>query len=164
MGVAPHLHQTAKVLFYQSIRLVAALHREYPDKPVLGVGAVIIREGRILLVRRGSDPGRGVWSVPGGVVELGESLRNAVRREVREECGVEVEVGDLCWVSEVVERDEMGRIRFHYVILDFFADYVSGELRAGSDALEARWVPLRDLRSLQMSKNLVELLKSIGVY
>ncbi len=130
--------------------------REYPSQPVVGVGAVIVREGKILLVKRGNEPNRNMWSIPGGIVKVGESLIEALKREVEEEVGLKVEVGDVACVSEeIIEED--GRIRFHYVIIDFFADVVGGELKPDSDALDARWVPLEEIDSL----NVVEFVRKL---
>ncbi len=130
--------------------------REYPKQPVVGVGAVIIRDGKILLVKRGNEPNRLMWSIPGGIVKVGESLIEALKREVEEEVGLKVEVGDVACVSEEI-FEENGRIRFHYVIIDFFAEVVGGELRPNSDALDAKWVPLNDVDTL----NVVEFVKKL---
>jgi mutator protein MutT len=107
---------------------------------MVGVGAVVWDGSRVLLVRRGKPPARDTWSLPGGLVELGETAADAVRREVREECGIEVEVADLLGVFEPVFREPDGRIRYHYVVLDYLAHCRDGELRVGDDAAEARWV------------------------
>lgn len=97
------------------------------------------------MIQRGNPPRRGDWSIPGGVVELGETLREAARREIREECGIEIAVGDLLDAFEILQRDDAGRLQYHYIILDFAAMYVSGDVRAASDVLDARWVAVRDL-------------------
>lgn len=119
--------------------------RLYPRRPMVGVGAVVVRDGNVLLERRGQPPAQGSWSLPGGLVDAGEHLEEAVRREVREECGIEVEVGGLLGVFEPIVRDDDGRIRYHYVVLDYLARYVSGELVIGDDAAELRWVRFGDL-------------------
>lgn len=124
--------------------------REYPDYPLPGVAAVVLREGEVLLVQRGHEPARGLWGLPGGAVELGETLETALHREVREECGLEIEIGPLLAVFQPVQRDEAGRVRFHYVVLDYLARACGGELRAGDDAALARWVPLAELDALPM--------------
>ena len=133
--------------------------REYPSLPVLAVAAIIVDNGEILLVKRANEPARGKWSPPGGVVELGESLVDAVRREVREECGLEIEVDGLLDVVEVIRRDSKGRIRFHYVILDYLAHPTGGELRPGEDASEVRWIPLRELGNYEITHSLRELVE-----
>ncbi len=113
--------------------------REFPDSPVVGVGGVIVRDGRVVLVKRAHEPRRGEWSLPGGRVELGETLVDAVRREVLEETGLEVEVGALVELFDRVHRRE-GRVQYHFVIADFLCHPRGGTLRAGDDALEVAWV------------------------
>ncbi len=118
------------------------MRREYPDHPLVGVGAVVVREdGCVLLVQRRQPPRAGEWSLPGGLVELGELLDEAVWREVREECGIEVQVGPLVGVFQPIERDAAGAVRFHYVVLDYLACYAGGTLRTSSDVSDAVWVP-----------------------
>jgi len=124
--------------------------REYPEHHIVGVAAVVLRDGRVLLVQRGREPARGLWGLPGGMLELGETLAEGVRREVLEECGVEIEVGPLLGIFEPMQRDGAGRLRYHYVVLDYLARYVSGELRAADDADDARWVELDALERLSM--------------
>ncbi len=114
--------------------------REYPNRPVVAVGVAVCREGRVLIVRRGRPPGVGVWTVPGGGVELGERMVETAIREVREECGVEIQVGEVVGILDNIVHDEDGRIRFHYAIVDFGADYVSGSLRPNAELLDAAWV------------------------
>ena len=110
--------------------------------PIVGVGAVIWNQKReLVLIRRGREPRRGEWSIPGGRLEWGEALREALLREVREETGLTVEIGALIEVVDAVSRDETGNVLRHYVLIDFTARHIAGELRAGSDAAEARWVP-----------------------
>ena len=119
---------------------MTAMAREYPAAPVAGVGGVVIRGSDVLLVRRAHAPRKGEWSLPGGHVELGESLTEAVRREVLEETGVEVEVGPVVEAFDRVHRDEAGLVRYHFVIVDFLCHAVGGALRPGDDAADARWV------------------------
>jgi len=135
------------------------LRREYPEAPLVAVAAAVLDDDRLLLVRRAGEPGRGKWSIPGGVVRLGERLREAVVREVLEETGLLVEVLDLLDVVEVIKRDEEGRVKFHYVIVDYVARPLSGQLRAASDALEARWVKLDEALSLDITNALRRLLE-----
>jgi ADP-ribose pyrophosphatase len=123
----------------------------YPDSPRVAVGAVVFRADRVLLVLRGSPPARGTWAIPGGSVRLGESLRAAAERETREETGVIVRAGAPIYTFEVVERDPRGAVRFHYVIVDLAAEYVSGSPRAGDDALDARWVSAAELADLPVN-------------
>jgi mutator protein MutT len=119
--------------------------RLYPRRPMVGVGAVVWRDGSVLLERRGQPPAQGSWSLPGGLVDVGETLEEAVAREVREECSIEVNVGPLLGVFEPIVRDDEGRIRYHYVVLDYLAVYRDGEVAIGDDAAELRWVPIDSL-------------------
>ena len=128
------------------------MSREYPSHPRVGVAAVVLRDNQVLLVQRGRDPGKGSWGLPGGMLELGETLAEGACREVMEECGVEIEIGPLVAVFEPMQRDEDGRLRFHYVVVDYLARYVSGKPSAGDDADDARWVDLGALERLLMRK------------
>ena len=134
--------------------------REYPEYPLVGVAAVILHEDAVLLVERGREPARGLWGLPGGAVELGESVQTALRREVREECGLEVEIGPLLAVFEPIQHDEAGRVRFHYVVLDYAAYPRGGELRAGDDAAQSRWVPLAKLDALPMLEETRQIIRA----
>ncbi|MGM0593879.1 MAG: NUDIX hydrolase [Pseudomonadota bacterium] len=129
--------------------------------PQLGVGAIVVHEGCVLLVRRARAPAEGLWAIPGGRVEPGERLHEAVARELMEETGVRVAVKALAWQFEFVEREADGSLRFHYVVLDYHADYLGGELRAGDDASEARWVPFGQLRQLALTPSTEEALASL---
>ena len=130
------------------------MRREYPEAPVVAVAAAVVENGRILLVKRAGEPGRGCWSLPGGVVRLGERLNEAVVREVLEETGLLVEIIRPIDVVETIIKDEDGRIRYHYVIIDYLARPVAGELRASSDALEARWVGFEEALKLDITNTL----------
>jgi ADP-ribose pyrophosphatase YjhB (NUDIX family) len=105
----------------------------------------------VLLERRGQPPAQGSWAIPGGLIELGETAEMAIRREVREECGIEIEVGPLLGLFEPILRDGDGRIRYHYTIIDFLAYFRGGELRPGDDAAEVRWVTPADLPRYELS-------------
>jgi ADP-ribose pyrophosphatase YjhB (NUDIX family) len=131
-----------------------------PTRPVAAVGAVVVDGGRLLMVKRGGERGRGLWAVPGGHIEWGEPLRAAVRREVREETGLEVEVGDLVWSGELIGGGTPPS--YHFVILDYRAEVVGGDLRAGDDADEAVFLPLADIRRLPMPPTMFELLEVLG--
>jgi mutator protein MutT len=133
------------------------------SKPVCAVGAIIQDKGALLLVRRDREPARGQWSLPGGRVEPGESLREAVAREVREETGIDVEVGGLVGVAERIVRDDEGEIAFHYVILDYLATPRSTALSHGDDVSDARWVPVGELADLHLTAGLLEFLSDRGV-
>jgi len=115
-----------------------------PVAPVLAVGAVVRRADAVLLVKRGRPPSQGEWAIPGGRVQLGEPLARAAEREVREETGVVIEAGEVAYTFEHIEEHD-GRIAYHYVVLDLFGLYVSGEPRAADDASDAAWVPLAEL-------------------
>jgi 8-oxo-dGTP diphosphatase len=124
------------------------MSREYPDYPRVGVGAVVLDGDRVLLVRRGGQPSAGKWSLPGGLVELGETIEDAIRRELREECGLDVTLGGVAGVIDRVVRDDEGRVRYHYVLVDFLAHPASRDVVAGSDAAEARWLPIERVDEL----------------
>lgn len=119
--------------------------RDYPARPIVGVGAVIIDGDRVLLVRRANEPLKGEWSIPGGAVEIGETLEVAVAREVREETGLEVDVGPTIDVLDRIRFDPDGRPMFHYVLIDFVCWPGGGTLACASDATEAVWAPLSEL-------------------
>lgn len=119
--------------------------REYPTRPIAGVGVVVRQDNRILLIQRGRPPRQGEWGIPGGALELGETWRQAAVREVREECGIEIALGNIIDVVDIVLRDGNERVQYHYAIVDFVAEYLSGDLRAASDVLDARWVALDEL-------------------
>jgi 8-oxo-dGTP diphosphatase len=111
--------------------------RQYPDRPFVGVGAVIMERGHVVLIKRRYEPLAGQWSLPGGAVEIGETLEECVAREMREETGLEVEVGPVIEVFDRITRDESGRVRYHFVLVDYLCWPVGGELRAGSDVDDA---------------------------
>jgi mutator protein MutT len=131
---------------------VALVKRLYPKQPVVGVGAVIIKDGKILLEKRKSEPGRGKWSIPGGLVELGESVSQTVVREVAEETGLEVYEPGLIDVVDNVVRDENGEVKYHFVIIDFFVKLKGGTPKALSDAEELRWVSLDEVEKYDLTK------------
>jgi mutator protein MutT len=128
------------------------LKRLYPNQPIVGVGAIIIREGEVLLEKRKNEPGKGKWSVPGGLVELGESVEQTVTREVKEETGLEVEKPEHIDVVDNIIRDESGRVKYHFVIIDYFMKLKGGTLKAASDAEELKWVPLSDVEKYDLTK------------
>lgn len=127
------------------------MSRRYPERPVVGVGAIILDGDRVLLVERGNEPLKGVWSIPGGALESGESLAEGVRREAREELGLEIEVGELVEVFERITRDAEGRVEYHYVLADYLCSVAGGTLRAADDAADARWVDRSDLEALPLT-------------
>ena len=113
--------------------------REYPERPIVGVGAVIVDEGKVVLVRRKNEPLQGQWSLPGGMVEIGETLESALAREMLEETGLTVNVGPVVEVFDRITRDERSRVRYHYVLIDYVCWPAGGTLRAGSDVDAAVW-------------------------
>src|SRR5579863_6845901 len=122
------------------------MKREYPEQPLVGVGAIIIENSRVLLVKRAHPPLQAQWSIPGGVLELGELVREAAIREAREETGLTVEPGELLGVYDRVLRDPEKRVQYHYVLVDFLCRAVGGELQAATDATEVRWFTREDLQ------------------
>jgi 8-oxo-dGTP diphosphatase len=135
--------------------------REYPDAPRVAVGAIVLKDDRVLLVRRGQPPSEGLWAIPGGRVELGETLQEAAERELKEETGLRIQAGEPVYTFDVIVRDESGQVRFHYVIADLLADYISGELQPGDDAREARWVGPGELDELPVNQTTLEVLEEI---
>jgi ADP-ribose pyrophosphatase YjhB (NUDIX family) len=133
--------------------------RFYPSRPVLTASVAVIRDGRILLAMRGKPPGEGLFSLPGGRVELGETLGEAALRELREEVGVEAKLIGLIAPVEFIERDEKGHIRHHVVIAAHAARWVSGEPQTGPEAKEIRWVTERDIADLPMTAGLTGILE-----
>ncbi|HVT99672.1 MAG TPA: NUDIX hydrolase [Acidobacteriaceae bacterium] len=138
------------------------MRREYPEAPIAGVGAVIVRpeaDGakRVLLIRRGQEPLKGEWSLPGGAVELGETLEEAICREVLEETSLAVEVLDTVQAFDRISRDDSGRVRYHYVLIDFLCRVTGGSLACATDAAEARWASADELEGL--SKLTVEVIR-----
>src|SRR3972149_4987438 len=127
---------------------------EYPEAPMVGVGAVVLKDGHVLLVRRDRAPAKGKWSVPGGLVNLGETTEGAAAREVGEEGGLTGRLLGLAGGVDRVGGDPDGRIRYHYVLVDYAAVPVSGDLRPGSDAADARWVPIGDLGRYETTEGL----------
>jgi len=119
--------------------------REYPELPVVGVGGVVIREGCVLLIRRGHPPLKGEWSIPGGTLEVGETIAEGIQRELLEETGVVVRTLDFIEVFDRIFRDRDGRIQYHFVILDYLCEAVNGEVRAGGDVTEAVWARENEL-------------------
>lgn len=139
--------------------------RVYPETPLVGVGAVICGDGKILLIRRANEPGRGLWSIPGGLVEVGERIVDAVKREVKEETGIDVEVGRLIDVIENIVVDEDGRVKFHYILIDFEAKPISEklEVRPSPEVLEARWFTPEEIKNLPITRTARILFRKMGI-
>lgn len=135
------------------------MKRDYPERPILGVGAVIIRDDRVLLVRRATEPLKGEWSVPGGVLELGEKLRDGAAREAREETGLHVEAGEILDVFDSIFLDGDGRTQYHYVLIDFLCRPIAGEATPGSDVSELKWVSQEELATLDLRDSIVQVVR-----
>jgi 8-oxo-dGTP diphosphatase len=129
------------------------LRRLYPKQPLLGVGAVVVCSGKILLEKRKNEPGRGKWSIPGGLVELGENVEQTVIREVAEETGLEVERPEYIDVVNSVIIDENGEVKYHFVIIDYFVKLKGGTLEASSDAEELKWVPFNQVEKFDLTRS-----------
>lgn len=134
----------------------------YPVEPRVGVGAITFKDGKVLLVKRGIEPSRGLWAIPGGTLKLGETLQEYAAREILEETGITINVGDCVYVFDFIERDDQRKIKFHYVIVDFAADYFSGEAKGADDAEDARWFSPEDLEAVPVAVNTTHALKSLG--
>ncbi|MGB8780385.1 MAG: NUDIX hydrolase [Candidatus Bathyarchaeia archaeon] len=129
------------------------MSRLYPNRPIVGVGAIIIQNGKILLEKRKNDPGRGKWSIPGGLVELGESLEETVIREVQEETGLVVDAPKLIDVVSQATLDESGKVKYHFVIVDYLVKLKGGTVRAASDAAELEWVPFDEVEQKDLIRS-----------
>lgn len=125
--------------------------KEYPAHPALAVGAVVFKDNRVLLVKRGNPPARGVWAIPGGSVELGETLKTAAEREIFEETGIVIKAGEPVFSFESIHRDDKNRVRFHYYIIDLAASYISGEPTPGDDAVDVGWISRETLGRLNVN-------------
>ena len=132
---------------------------DYPDTPRVAVGAVVFKNNGVLLVRRGHPPSEDLWAIPGGSVEIGETLQEAAEREILEETGITIRAGEPVYTFDAIVRDDTGRIRFHYVIVDLNGDYIAGNPNAGDDAIAARWVTAQEMKKLQVSPPTLKLLK-----
>lgn len=132
----------------------------YPDLPRLAVGAVVFKGQSVLLVKRGQPPARGQWAIPGGNVKLGESLQAAAQREIYEETGIVIKATEPIYTFDAIVKDDDGRIRFHYVIVDLAGEYVRGQLRSGDDAADVRWVSAQELAAMKVSPPTLDLLKT----
>lgn len=143
--------------------MAGEMSREYPARPVIGVGTVVWHGERVLLVQRGRPPRQGQWSLPGGAQHLGESVADAARREVQEETGLEVEVGPVIATVDLIEHDADGRVRYHYTLIDFTAEANSAELLPGDDAADARWFDLDQIEPLGLwseTRRIIELARA----
>lgn len=126
--------------------------REYPKMPFVGVGAVAIKNGKILLIKRAFEPGAGKWSIPGGLVEVGEKLSEACVRETEEETGIQVEILELINVFDMIDKDGDGKVRYHYVLVDFLAKPTGGEEKKSEEVTEIRWVTHDEAKKMDLTK------------
>ena len=134
------------------------MNREYPDRPFVGVGGIVIQGQQVLLVRRGKPPRQGEWSIPGGMLELGEKLRDGVTREIQEETGITITPLEVLDVFDSITTDPEGKTQYHYVLVDYLCSVIGGELRAASDVSAARWATLDEALTLvarQMTKDVI---------
>ncbi len=134
------------------------MQREFPETPLLGIGAIIIENARVVLVKRAHPPLQAEWSIPGGVLEVGELMREAAIREAREETGLTVEPGELLGVYDRVLRDANKRVQYHYVLIDFLCRRVAGDLAAASDAAEVRWFTRKELPGLELAEDTLDVI------
>ena len=132
------------------------MKREYPESPIVGVGGVIFDGASVLLAKRGQEPAKGTWSLAGGAVELGEKLIDALKREIREEIGIEIQVGGLIRVLDRIIRDEERRVRYHYVIVDYWGWKTSGEPKPGSDTSDICFVPIEEIQKRDIHREVEE--------
>lgn len=133
--------------------------RQYPEQPLVGVGALIVQGGRIVLIKRGHAPLAGEWSIPGGMLELGETVRQGTEREALEETGLRVRAAELVGVFDRVVRDDHQRIFYHYVLIDFLCEVLSGELQAAGDAADARWFTPEEVEALALAFDTAEVVR-----
>jgi 8-oxo-dGTP diphosphatase len=135
------------------------MQREYPNSPLVGVGAIIVDAGRVALVKRGQAPLLGEWSVPGGMLELGETVRQGAEREALEETGLVVRATELLGVFDRVVLDDAKRCQYHYVLIDFLCERISGELHAAGDAADARWFTLEEVSKLPLPEDTARVIR-----
>lgn len=137
------------------------MDRAYPVRPWIAVGVIIWRDGKVLLIQRGRDPGKGFWAVPGGMVDLGETSREAARREAKEETCLDVEVGEVFWVADAVGLDAEGKVRYHNVIVDFLATAPEGDPVCADDAMDVRWCGPEELEQIDPTPTMWPLLEKL---
>jgi ADP-ribose pyrophosphatase len=132
----------------------------YPDQPRVAVGAIVFNDNHVLLIRRGKPPAQNQWAIPGGMVNLGETLQQAAEREILEETGIMIRAGAPIYTFEVIEHDTDGRISYHYIIIDLLADYLSGVPVAGDDAMDAKWLSSQQVQTMNVNENTRQLLQT----
>lgn len=137
----------------------SAIDRIYSNFPRIGVGVLVIKDDQFLLIKRGQEPNKGIWTIPGGMVELGEKLETAAHREVFEECGIKIKNCCFLDIFEFIEHDEMLKIKYHYIVFEFIANYSFGTISAGSDVIDIGWFHLNDLNNLFTTPATIDLVK-----
>jgi 8-oxo-dGTP diphosphatase len=147
------------ILLTAVVEIPSSMKREYPECPLVGVGAVIAKNGTVVLVKRGRAPLLGEWSIPGGLLEVGETLRQGAEREALEETGLVVRATELLGVFERIVPDDQKRMRYHYVLVDFLCEVASGELKASGDAADARWFSPDELTTLPLPEDTAAVLR-----
>ncbi len=135
------------------------VQRHYPQQPVLSAGAIVFRGNEVLLIKRGREPAKGLWSIPGGVINVGERILEGLAREVLEETGIEAGFGGLVEIVERIFHDDQGRIAYHYVILDYQAEFISGRVNAASDVDDARFIPVADIERVPLTEGLGDVIR-----
>ena len=136
------------------------MSRSYPAAPQVGVGVVVFNEKKqIVLIKRGNEPSKGLWAIPGGNVELGEQVRQAAVREVKEECDINIELQDLLGVVDLILKDKKGNVQYHYILIDYLAKYTGGSLTAQSDVSEAEWYYQNQLEKLNIPEVTLKILE-----
>ncbi|MDQ5988163.1 MAG: Bifunctional NMN adenylyltransferase/Nudix hydrolase [Syntrophus sp. SKADARSKE-3] len=135
--------------------------REYPDFPRVGVGAIVIKEGKVLMIKRAAKPNQNLWAIPGGMLELGETLQEGAEREIFEETGIRIKAGKPIYTFDFMEYDTDGQIHFHYIIIDVEATYLGGEITPADDALDACWMSPEDCLCRPLSKNTLKILQDL---
>jgi 8-oxo-dGTP diphosphatase len=136
--------------------------RAYPEFPRVGVGAIVIKDGKVLMVKRAAPPNKNLWAIPGGMLELGETLQQGAEREIFEETNIRIRAGKPIFTFDLLERDNEGRVYFHFLIVDMEAEYLSGEIKAASDALDADWVTPEECQILSLTSNTLRMLEELG--
>ncbi|MEE8295866.1 MAG: NUDIX hydrolase [Sphingomonadales bacterium] len=134
--------------------------RQYPDRPIFGVGAIIFEGDKVLLIKRGSPPLEGYWSLPGGAQETGETVEAAVIREILEETGLEIKIINFSTMVDIIDLDDAGKARHHFTVADYICRVTGGELQAGGDAAKVAWVPMADLDTLNLTPKAREVIEA----
>jgi 8-oxo-dGTP diphosphatase len=153
------LSATIPPISSKNVKMIPVMKRDYPERPIVGVGAVIVSGDHALLVRRATEPLKGEWSVPGGILELGEKLRDGTAREALEETALTVEVGEVLDVFDSIFTDNDERTQYHYVLIDFLCRPLAGEATAGSDVSEVRWVTEDELAGVGLRDSIAQVVR-----